>query len=327
MNLSLSSATVLIEAELQGSVSETELFSESLQNDELAGPYYNCPGFIVANTQEELIKKRELPEKLYRYYKSLNKDNIEWMFIVADEYKTIPLTENMRFTYSSGRDVYTVFDSNVPNDKRYNWQSFAQCGYGVKLQEVGNQKRSETRSFLRSQFGSTLKWTFEPKPESKPVLVNNLLVYVNSDDDVQWQLKIWTSDNASETTVNLTPKDEKFDQLGKNVTKIELIGDMRDSKDKAKVFEENVLKNETSLLVAINKATEIYLDNNGKPKNSLPAPSVQSKHKAFILLPDENGTCSFKYRKTDDSNQAKVCKLNNKISFLSLHLIMFADSR
>ena len=133
--------------------------------------------------------------------------------------------------------------------------------------------------------------------------MNNLLVYVNSDDDVKWQLQIWTSENELDP-IELTPKQEKFDKLNENVTKMKLTADLPSTK--ARIFEENLLRNQVSMLVAINKATDVYLNDKGQINDDIPAPSAQNKNKAFVLLPDENDIFVYKHMSNKDSNQAMI---------------------
>ena len=65
---------------------------------------------------------------------------------------------------------------------------------------------------------------------------------------------------------------------------------------RTKVFEENVLKNQVSMLLAINKATDVYLNDTGHLNDDIPAPSAQNEKKALFLLPDENDMFYYEHK-------------------------------
>ena len=153
--------------------------------------------------------------------------------------------------------------------------------------------QNETTSFPGAQtdVGDEISWTFKSKSE-KEVQINNLLLFVNSDDDVQWHLQIWTSEKQLDP-IALTPKQEKVDKLNQNIIRMKLTAKLPSRK--ARIFEENVLKNQISMLIAINRSTDVYLNDKGYLNDDIPAPSVQNKKKAFVLLPNENNMCVYKY--------------------------------
>ena len=285
--------TVIIEAVLEGEPTETELFTESVEEY-----YVSCPGFIVSSSLEGL---RNQHPSLHSSF------NIDILRILPEGMKFADLTENMHFSYSSARDTYSVNDLySEPSPMKTNlhsWHKFAET-YAVHWQKAGAQQQNQTKTFLGvnrdAGIGGEISWTFRSEGCIK---VNNLLVYVNSDDDVKWQLQIWTSENELDP-IELTPKQEKFDKLNENVTKMKLTADLPSTK--ARIFEENLLRNQVSMLVAINKATDVYLNNKGQINDDIPAPSAQNKNKAFVLLPDENDIFVYKHMNNKDSNQAMI---------------------
>ena len=279
---------VIIEAVLEGHPKYTELFSESLNEGLVRG---NCPGFIVASSEEGLKKQHFSLDSPF---------NIHTLLIQPDEMKSVDLTENMHFSYSSARDAYTLYDHGTSPkiSKTHTLQSYA-AGRDIQWQKTSDySKGTETFIDLSSEVGTCgeIDWTFKTKPGHE-VEVNNLLVYVNSDDDVKWQLKIWTSENQLDP-IELSPKQEKFDKLNKTVSRMKLTAEVPSTK--ARIFEENMLKNQVSMLVSINKATDVYLNDTGHLNDDIPAPSAQNKKKAIVLLPDENDMFFYEHLLDDE---------------------------
>ena len=287
---------VIIEAVLEG---RSELFSERLNKELVSG---NCPGFIVASSEEGLKKQHASLKSPF---------NIHTLLIRPDGMKSIDLTENMHFSFSSARDSYTVYDHGTSPKKSitHSWQSYA-AGYNIesRMMQWEHERSPEARTFLSSEGTcGEVSWTFETKPGHE-VEVNNLLVYVNSDDDVKWQLKIWTSENQLDP-IELSPKQEKFDKLNKTVSRIKLTAELTSTE--AKIFEEIMLKNQVSMLVAINKATDMYLNDKGYLNDDIPAPSAQNRKKALVLLPDENDMFQYEHHIALDTylNKAMISKI------------------
>ena len=292
---------VIIEAVLEGDPTETELFSESVKK-KLEGTEENCPGFIVASSEEGLRKQHPSLDTSF---------NIHTLLIQPDVMKSVDMTKNMHFSYSSARDAYTVYDPETsPNKSRtHNWQSYA-AGYGFQWQKVVDWQQYQTKTSLdfNTELGGEISWKFQSKP-GEEIEVNNLLVYVNSDDDVKWHLKIWTSENQLDP-IDLSPKEEKFDKLNQTVSRMKLTAQL--SGKTGKIFEENMLKNQVSMVVAINKATDMYLNDKGYLNDDLPAPSTQNKKKAFALFPDQKDMFIF--------------ELTNKF-FKAINKAMISDNR
>ena len=225
----------------------------------------------------------------------------------------------MHFSYSSARDAYTEYDPEISPNKSitHNWQSYvADCD--IQRQSMvkfiysrGERTRRQHIAFLRVDRDASgeISWKFESK---QGVQINNLLLYVNSDDDVKWQLKIWTPYNQLDP-IQLSPKEEKFDNLSQAVTRMELTAKLPSSE--ATIFKEYLAKNQISMLVAVNKATEVYLNDKGHLKDDKPPPSVQNNKKALALVPDENDV--FAYDLDVMRQQAKISKTT--YSWLSIH--------
>ena len=274
-----------IEAVLDG-YCFAELFSESVEKSVRQG---NCPGFIVSSSEEGLRKQ----------HPSLGP--IHTQIIRPTEMTSVKLTGNMHFSYSSARDVYTEYDLEISsnNSITHNWQSYA-SGCDIKWSKVNYGR--ETYLCVNRGTSGEIRWTFQAKSGEK-VQIDNLLVYVDSTDNVKWQLKIWTSDNQL-NPIELSPKQEKFDNLNQAVTRMELTAKLLSTE--AKIFEENAAKNQIGMLVAINKATEVYLNDKGYLNDDFPTPSVQNKKKAFAMIPNRNGMLV--YENNHDYNQAMISK-------------------
>ena len=127
---------VIIEAVLEGHPKYTELFSESLNEGLVRG---NCPGFIVASSEEGLKKQHFSLDSPF---------NIHTLLIQPDEMKSVDLTENMHFSYSSARDAYCsilyttmglrrrkvkhITGNHTQSDMASSGRRITTCGRGLK---------------------------------------------------------------------------------------------------------------------------------------------------------------------------------------------------
>ena len=129
------------------------LFCDSVEKSLSRG---NCPGFIVASSEEGLREQ----------HPSLNP--IHTLIIQPDEMKSVTLTENMHFSYSSARDAYTEYDPEISPNKSitHNWQSYV-AGCDIQRQSMVEFNyrpiRRQHIAFLRVDRDASgdISWKFE----------------------------------------------------------------------------------------------------------------------------------------------------------------------
>ena len=264
-----------------------EVDDQSIQDNENETPETldSVPDFVVAFSEDKLRKQHATFE------------NIDMVRIRTDSDKIIVLRENYCFSYSSARNSYletyslekSETDSQL-TEVEYNWQNFAVGAKNYKWQKLSNiGPHKETRCSLvcKENKNQPLQWIFFP---IRPVQVEQLLLFVNSDDSVNWTVEVWMPDITKPITIELTPGLEKIDKLGKLVKKMILTAKVP---EKAKLFEENYLKNQVSLVVAVNQQAETYLKLT--QDGGLPRPSEQNDTNAITITPDGNDVFTFNY--------------------------------
>lgn len=296
-----------ISAELRGKVGKTELFGKTIKKTECEDydeddgeDYYEddstpetlglVPDFVVAYSAEALKKQHSS----FQF--------IDQIVIRNDTDKNIPLTENLSFSYSSSRNSYMVADGLQTKKPLYNWQNYAIGANDYKWQTLSNVgPKKEARSSIvckenKRHSPTPLQWHFHAKGG---VQVNRLLLFVNSDDNVIWTVEIHMPDNTQPISVQLTPGLEKTDKLYKTVHKIVIRAQVP---HKGKIFDEDFLKNQVSMVVAVNESAEAYIN------RSLQSPSEQNLSKAMTIIPNENDIFEFKYsrlRPTEDGGLSR----------------------
>ena len=295
---------VIISAELRGKKDKTDLFNKSVKKDTERDMEHEMYGELHQLVNDIDIDLGTLPETLDLvpdFVVAYNEEKlraqhatfgpVDKVVIRTDSEKIIDLKENLNFSYSSAINSYVEANYSETGSKaiEYNWQSYAVGATNYKwqkLSDVGPHK--ETRCSIvgkanKHEYPPPLQWIFEAEDA---VQVNQLLLFVKSDDSVIWTVEVWMPDTTKPISIELTPGLEKVDNLCQSVKSIVLTAQVPNT---ARLFDENCLKNQVSMLLAINQSAEAYL------REDLVRPSEQHLTNGITITPDGNDVFTFNY--------------------------------